>query len=79
MIHQLLVSIQVRPEDEHSRVEAIRPADIWSSGQLFTIKQFITVLNDQGVGIQEDTLGVLGESPAPHLGRQWSRFLNTDI
>lgn len=43
---QLGELLGTRPVDEHARVEAVRPADVRSGGQLFALEQFVAVLQD---------------------------------
>jgi len=59
--------VEVGAEDEDTTVEAVRPPGIWGSGKLLALEQVVAVLDNEGVSIQEDTLGVLGEGPAVQL------------
>ena len=62
-----LEGVEVWSEHEHPGVEAVWPASVGSSGELFLVKELIRVLDDESVGVQEHALVVLRQCPAVNL------------
>lgn len=66
-VHEIPEGFHGGLKDKYTCVETIGPADVRGSGQLLSIKQFIHILQHQCVCVQEDTLGVLCQSPGMDL------------
>ena len=57
VLHQLLIGRHGGLEDEHARVEAVRPAGVRGCGQLLPLKQVVDV--GDHLGGQRDALGTV--------------------
>lgn len=68
-VEQGVVGFKGRVEDENTRVEAIRPANIGSSGEVRTLKKLIYIVQHQCVGIEKDTFLKACQCPCMQLGK----------
>lgn len=64
VLHQVGERFERWSEHVHAGVETIGPADIWGGGQFFPLEQLVAVAEHQRVGIEEDTLLELRQTPA---------------
>jgi len=64
----------VSHEDEDAGVEAVRPSGIGRRGQLVALKQIVDVAQHQRVGVEEDALVELRQSPAVQLRERDSKL-----
>ena len=67
VLDQLPEGVEVGPEDEHAGVEAVGPPGVGRGGELLPVEQLVRVLDQEGVRVKEDTLGVVSKSPALDL------------
>ena len=68
VLDQLPEGVEVGPEDEHAAgVEAVGPPGVGRGGELLPVEQLVRVLDQEGVRVKEDTLGVVSKSPALDL------------
>ena len=62
-----LESVEVGSEDKHAGVKTVRPPSIRSGRELFSLKQLVRILENEGICIQEHALGVVSQGPALDL------------
>ena len=67
MLDQVPEGVEVGSEDEHAGVEAVGPPGVGRGGELLPVEQLVRVLDQEGVRVKEDTLGVVSKSPALDL------------